>query len=634
MARYCVRVLFGSDPVDFDPQSLDPGTPMLDPGMANYRTLVRWAGEDLVAEPVMAPDGKGVAFHLTRGGLRRLELEAFPVTNDELDGVFAGAVAQMDGALRGAKWNNDGERALLNRLLANWEFLQTPEGREARLAHWFKFEERPGAWSPLFCWGYAVRPELGMLPVHLCENSSCASLFVHRGAATGARLRCPHCKGKAVPPVAAAGGSGRASRAVAGPLGRSALAAGVGLGLLALALLWWNRGKKDDSTAKDPIAQDRSNNLIALAPSGATPPAAAKPSDAGSDPASAPIQTPAQTETETPAQSRPPSSAPADSGGGAGNGAAAALPSGASSEPGSTPARSGESTPGEASDVPSTEAASASGDRPSQNGDPGRPTAAGGDASNANSTSKSTDSNASEGGGESDRAARSSESGSSSESRSGSDRENSSTSDRHDSQARRSGQSRQGENRSAGSDTAQEGSDQNSSAQARRDSSRSTRKDSSSSDVNVKNSSTRRDSGASSSRAGGSRSAGASSGTSGGSSGASRSEQTFSSRDRRKDQSEHESDSSHDSRSGASASSGASPGSTGSSRVPGRRTVEPRVSIGEVHRPEADGTLPVRFKVAGDVPAGSVRCELLDGSAGPGSTPKPVAAVPLPEKGW
>ncbi|HMF37340.1 MAG TPA: hypothetical protein VKF17_11895 [Isosphaeraceae bacterium] len=255
MARHSIRVVFDPERGDFTRVSIEPGAPMLDPGQANYCVLARWLGSETVAEPILSPDERSVSFHVTREGKRQLEIRALPMTAEELDGEYAPALAEIERKLQEATWNNDGERALLKRALENWNFLKSPEGRDARLAHWFKYEAGQGQWRPLWCWGYMLRHEAIPFPVMLCANPSCATLFVHRQAATGGKPRCPHCRGPVADPKPLPMGATNGLTGGTGVLRSRLLAGGVaGAALLMLGLLWWLNRPDDKETKPAPPA--------------------------------------------------------------------------------------------------------------------------------------------------------------------------------------------------------------------------------------------------------------------------------------------------------------------------------------------------------------------------------------------
>ena len=175
------------------------------------------------------------------------------MTAEELDGEYAPALAEIERKLQEATWNNDGERALLKRALENWNFLKSPEGRNARLAHWFKYEAGQGQWRPLWCWGYMLRHEAIPFPVMLCANPSCATLFVHRQAATGGKPRCPHCRGAVADPKPFPVGARNISTGGTGVPRSKLLAGGVAAAaLLMLGLLWWLNRPDDKETKPAP----------------------------------------------------------------------------------------------------------------------------------------------------------------------------------------------------------------------------------------------------------------------------------------------------------------------------------------------------------------------------------------------
>ena len=264
MARHSIRVVFDPERGDFTRVSIEPGAPMLDPSQANYRVLARWLGEETVAEPILSPDERSVSFHVTREGKRQLELRALPMTAEELDGEYAPALAEIERKLQEATWNNDGERALLKRALENWNFLKSPEGRDARLAHWFKYEAGQGQWRPLWCWGYMLRHEaipfpctvlLNLVAVtqHFAIPCAACTLFVHRQAATGGKPRCPHCRGAVADPKPFPVGARNISTGGTGVPRSKLLAGGVAAAaLLMLGLLWWLNRPDDKETKPAP----------------------------------------------------------------------------------------------------------------------------------------------------------------------------------------------------------------------------------------------------------------------------------------------------------------------------------------------------------------------------------------------
>ncbi len=261
MARHSVRVVFRPDgpeePADFYASAVVGGSPMLDFGGSNAQSLVDWLGSDVVGVPELdfSPEGMltGVRFFPSGRDGMRIEQPVEPMTADDLNShpVYAEIFTDFGRRISDAKPRDEGENELLNRLREQWRAWTSSEadpcGNPPQLGYWFKFvDPETGAWRALWCWGYVPDPLAPGLPISFCDNLSCSSLFLHRGVAEGARLRCPHCtKGRAFTPAASAPsltpgpGAMRKSRRNLNPWIAAAAV------LLALGIGWSLLNKKD-----------------------------------------------------------------------------------------------------------------------------------------------------------------------------------------------------------------------------------------------------------------------------------------------------------------------------------------------------------------------------------------------------
>jgi hypothetical protein len=138
-------------------------------------------------------------FPAGRDGIR-LEQPVEPMTSDDLDAhpVFAELFTGFGRRLAEIRPLDEGERQLLNLLRNQWRAWTARDAEvhvsDSRLAYWFKYlDPESGGWRALWCWGYVADPLTPGLPALLCDNPSCASLFLHRGVAEKERPRCPHC---------------------------------------------------------------------------------------------------------------------------------------------------------------------------------------------------------------------------------------------------------------------------------------------------------------------------------------------------------------------------------------------------------------------------------------------------------